>query len=216
MKMEPSVLQLYAVSDRAWLRGETLEAQIGQILAAGATCLQLREKCLAYEDYLAEARRILPICRRYGVPLIINDNVALALAAGADGVHVGQGDMDVSRARALLGEDKILGVTAHNVAEALTAVRNGADYLGCGAVFGSTTKNNTVPLSYEELRRICSAVDVPVVAIGGIGRENILKLKGTGIAGVAVVSALFAARDKAAATAEMLKLSREVAGCIQP
>lgn len=202
---------LYAITDRAWLKpGETLEEQVETILANGATCLQIREKHLDDKAFLAEALRIKPICEAYDVPLIINDNVAIAKACDADGVHVGQNDMEIAAARAILGPDKWIGTSAHNVAEALKAKENGCDYMGSGAVFGSNTKTDAGTLDHQELRRICQATGLPVVAIGGITADNAARLAGTGVDGIAVISALFAQPDKAAATRQMLELARRV------
>ena len=195
MKFAESMLRLYAVTDRSWLEAQTLCEQVELALRGGATCVQLREKELNAADFLAEAREIKLLCARYGVPLIINDNVALAMEVDADGVHVGQEDMDARDVRSLIGPDKILGVTAKTVEQAQKAQRNGADYLGSGAVFGSNTKLNAKPMSMELLKSICESVTIPVVAIGGIHRGNIASLAGTGIRGAAVVSGIFAAAD---------------------
>lgn len=202
---------LYAITDRSWLKpGETLEEQVEIILANGATCLQLREKHLEDEALLAEALRIKPICEKYGVPLILNDNVAVAKACGADGVHVGQEDMDIAAVRAILGPDKWIGASAHNVEEALRARECSCDYIGSGAVFGSATKQDAHVLDHGELRRICQSADLPVVAIGGITADNALQLAGTGVDGIAVISALFAQEDKAAAARRMRALACRV------
>ena len=195
MKFAESMLRLYAVTDRSWLGTQTLSQQVEQALRGGATCVQLREKELNPEDFLAEAKEIKGLCARYGVPLIINDNVELALKVDADGVHVGQEDMDARDVRGLIGCDKILGVTAKTIEQARKAQHNGADYLGSGAVFGSTTKSNAKPMTKALLQSICQSVTIPVVAIGGIHRGNIASLAGTGIRGAAVVSGIFAAAD---------------------
>lgn len=195
MKFAESMLRLYAVTDRSWLGTQTLSEQVEQALRGGATCVQLREKELNAEDFLAEARQIKVLCARYGVPLIINDNVALAMEVDADGVHVGQEDMDAQDVRGLIGQGKILGVTAKTVEQAKKAQRNGADYLGSGAVFGSNTKQNAKPMTKALLQSICQSVTIPVVAIGGIHRGNVASLAGTGIRGTAVVSGIFAAAD---------------------
>ncbi len=189
------MLRLYAVTDRSWLRGGTLAGQVEAALRGGASCVQLREKDAPAELVRAEALELRALCSRYGVPLIVNDNVELALECGADGVHVGQDDLDARQARALLGADKIVGVTAKTVEQAVRALQAGADYLGSGAVFGSTTKRNTRPMSRQTLQEICGAVRIPVVAIGGINRDNVLELRGTGVRGAAVVSGIFAAAD---------------------
>ena len=195
MKFAESMLRLYAVTDRSWLGNQTLAQQVEQALRGGATCVQLREKELNDTDFLAEARELKALCARYGVPLIINDNVKLALKVDADGVHVGQADMDAREVRGLIGPDKILGVTAKTVEQAQKAQQAGANYLGSGAVFGSTTKLNARPMTKELLQSICESVQIPVVAIGGIHRGNIAFLAGTGIRGAAVVSGIFSAAD---------------------
>lgn len=185
-------MRLYAVTDRSWLNGQTLYEQVEQALKGGVTLVQLREKGLGAEQFLQEARQIQQLCHRFGVPLIINDSIEVALAVDADGVHLGQDDANAAQARQLLGKEKIIGVSAHNVQEALQAVQDGADYLGSGAVFGSGTKTNVSTLPMQTLREICSAVPIPVVAIGGITEQNLQQLSGSGIAGAAVVSAIFA------------------------
>lgn len=195
MTFDRKHLLLYAVTDRSWTGEKTLREQVESALKGGVTCVQLREKKQDPAAFLAEAKEIGALCRRFKVPFLINDNVEIALACGADGVHVGQNDMPVSLARQKLGPDKIIGVSAHSVREALDAVRDGADYLGAGAVFSTSTKTDTSVLSLETLRAICDAVPVPVVAIGGIHESNILKLSGSHAAGAALVSAIFAAGD---------------------
>ena len=195
MKLTKDMMRLYAVTDRSWLRGQTLFEQVEQALIGGATLVQLREKELDEETFLREAVELAKLCHRYGVPLLINDNVEIARRSGADGVHVGQDDMEAASVRSLLGSDMIVGVTAKTVEQALRAQETGADYLGSGAVFGSATKLNAKPMTKELLGSICHAVSIPVVAIGGINRNNILDLAGTDISGVAVVSGIFAAED---------------------
>ena len=195
MNCTPEMLRLYAVTDRAWVGAQTLPQQVEAALKGGATCVQLREKHLDDAAIRAEALEISALCKQYRVPFILNDNVALAAECGADGVHLGQEDMDPAQARQILGPDAIIGVSAHSVAEAKAAVAAGADYLGCGAMFATTTKTDTTTLPKETLRAICEAVPVPVVAIGGIHKENLLSLADCGEAGVALVSAIFAAKD---------------------
>ncbi len=195
MKLSDNTLRLYAVTDRSWLRGMTLAEQAEQALAGGITLMQLREKELDEATFLREARDIAKLCHRYSVPLLINDSVDIALQSGADGVHLGQSDLDAAAARRLLGPDMIIGVTAKTTEQALQAQSAGADYLGCGAVFGTSTKKDTRPMSRETLQAICRAVAIPVVAIGGINRSNLPELAGTGIRGVAVVSGIFSATD---------------------
>ena len=189
---------VYAVTDQAWTGKMSLWEQVEAALKGGATMVQMREKGLTndtVQDYLEEARSLRALTERYKVPLIIDDNIKLALLCGADGVHVGQNDMDAAQARALLGPDKILGVTAKTVEQALKAQEQGADYLGSGAVFGTSTKADALPMTMERLGEICRSVSIPVVAIGGICLENIGKLKGSGAAGAAVVSGIFGAED---------------------
>ncbi|WP_294514966.1 thiamine phosphate synthase [uncultured Intestinimonas sp.] len=196
MKLSPSDLRLYAITDRRALpAGVTLAQAVVAALDGGVTCLQLREKTASAGEILALARTLLPLCRARRVPLLINDRVDIALAAGADGVHLGQEDLPLPEARALLGPDRILGATAHTVEEALRAQAEGADYLGVGAMFPTGTKTDTVPTSADTLKAICAAVSIPVVAIGGVNAQNLPTLAGTGIAGAAVVSAIFSQRD---------------------
>ncbi len=213
MKSVREAMLLYAITDRSWLRpGQPLTEPVEQVLSAGATCLQLREKELRDEDFLRLAWELKPLCARYDVPLIINDNVAVAKAVDADGVHVGQDDMAIQQARAILGPDKWIGTSVHNVAEAKAALAAGCDYFGSGAVFGSHTKPNVTVLTHQGLSEICAATPLPVVAIGGINAENVLSLAGTGIDGVAVISALFAQPDPTAATQHMLALAKQTVG----
>jgi len=190
-----NMLRLYAVTDRRWLGKMTLCEQVEQAICGGATCVQLREKHSSKDETHALAMNLRALCSRYRVPLIINDDVALALAVKADGVHVGQRDMLAHEARRLAGESMIIGVTAKTVEQARAAQAAGADYLGSGAVFGTETKPDALPMSRETLLAITSSVSIPVVAIGGIERQNIAKLCGTGVAGAAVVSGIFAADD---------------------
>ena len=200
-------LRLYAVTDRAWTGKMTLLEQVEAALQGGATCVQLREKSLDPDAFLAEARAMAALCRRYGVPFLVNDNLDIALASGADGVHVGQDDLPVEEVRRRVGSRMIVGVSAHNVREALAAQAGGADYLGAGAVFGTATKKNVTPLARQTLCDICRAVQIPVVAIGGVGPDNLMQLAGTGVAGAAVVSAIFGAPDITAACRHLRALS---------
>lgn len=188
-------MRLYAVTDRAWTGKQSLYEQVEAALKGGVTCLQLREKDLDMEEFLTEAKEISGLCKKYGVPFIINDNVEIAIKCQADGIHVGQEDMMAADVRKRVGDGMIIGVSAHSVEEAKEAVANGADYLGVGAMFSTSTKADASVLPWETLRDICRAVDVPVVAIGGINKENIVKLSGSGVDGVALVSAIFAAED---------------------
>ncbi len=210
MKVKSETLRLYAVTDRTWLHGRTLESQVEQAILGGATIVQLREKHLTGQALLAQAQALCALCRRYGVPFLVNDDVALALAVGADGVHVGQEDMAAEQARALLGPDKLIGVSAHSVAQAVAAQRAGADYLGCGAAFVTGTKTDAKPIPRETLQAVTAAVDIPVVAIGGITRGNLPQLQGCGLAGAAVVSALFAQEDVQAAARELRRLAEQL------
>ena len=210
MKCEKKDMLVYAITDRHWLHGRTLEEVVAKSIAGGITFLQLREKNLQGEELLQEALAIQKLCRAHGIPFIINDDVEMALKIGADGVHVGQDDMSVAEARAKLGPDKILGVSAHNVEEALRAQTDGADYLGSGAVFGTTSKGNVTSLPLETLRAICEAVSIPVVAIGGVSHDNVAELAGTGIAGVAVISAIYGQENIEEATASLRKLVEEI------
>ena len=201
---------LYAVTDRAWTGEKTLLEQVKEALDGGITFLQLREKELGEEEFLREAEDIKTLAAAYHVPFIINDNVELALAIGADGVHVGQEDMEAGKVREKLGPDKIIGVSAHSVEEAVKAEKSGADYLGAGAVFSTSTKVDAGALSMETLKAICSSVSIPVVAIGGIKEENILSLKGTGVAGAAIVSGIFARKNIREACVRLRSLAKEM------
>ena len=199
MKCDPmlirDMLRLYAVTDRRWLSGRTLCDQVEQAILGGVTCVQLREKELEKDAFYEEAARMRALCSRYRVPLIINDDVEIALACGADGVHVGASDMEIGEIRRKAGERLIIGATAKTAEQAIRAEAAGADYLGSGAVFGTQTKPDARPMSLALLREIAASVSIPVVAIGGIDGENIGRLRGTGIAGAAVVSGIFAQSD---------------------
>lgn len=188
-------LLLYAITDRTWLEGNSLYEAVEESLKGGVTCLQLREKALDTERFLEEARQLKPLCRSYGVPFIVNDNVDIALKSDADGVHIGQSDGDVFGTRARIGHDKILGVSAATVKEALEAERAGADYLGVGAVFPTNSKSDAESVSLDTLKAIRNAVSVPVVAIGGITLDNVSLLIDSGICGIAVISAIYAQKD---------------------
>ena len=210
MKCDKKTMLLYAVTDRAWVGRQSLYEQVECALKGGATCVQVREKKLGDEDFLEEAKQIAVLCKRYGVPLFINDNVDVAIACGAEGVHVGQEDMAAADVRAKVGPDMLLGVSAHSVEEARLAVAHGADYLGVGAAFSTHTKTDVDVLPEGELKKICDAVDVPVVAIGGIHKDNILRLKGSGADGVALVSAIFGAEDIEAECRELKALAEQI------
>ena len=204
-------MRLYAVTDQSWLKeGQTLLSVCESVLANGATFLQIREKDLSPAAFEAEATKLKALCAKHRVPYVVNDSVEIALAIDADGVHVGQSDIRGRDIRTILGSDKILGISAGTVAEAIAAENAGADYIGVGAVFGTTTKKNARNLTVEKLREICDAVSIPVVAIGGINASNLMELTGSGVDGVAVVSAIFAADDPGRATNELLALSKEM------
>lgn len=206
MKVSEKDMLVYAVTDRAWLNGATVAQQVELAIKGGATFVQLREKHLSDEEFLTEAFEVKAVCNKYGVPFVINDNVEVALKCDADGVHVGQEDMEAKNAREVLGPNKIIGVSTHNVEEAKRAVENGADYLGAGAMFATGTKAEAAVMKKETLKAICDAVDIPVVAIGGISCSNVSELEGTGVDGVAVVSAIFSKPDITEATAELKTL----------
>ncbi len=211
MKLDKAALaqamRLYAVTDRSWLKaGETLPQAVEAAILGGATFVQLREKALDHDAFLQLALEVGAVCRKHGVPFVINDDVQIALECGADGVHVGQSDMAAAKAREILGPDKIIGVSAHDLQEALEARAQGADCLGVGTMFPTSTKLDAEAVSFEMLREICEAVDLPTVAIGGIGAHNLHLLNGTGIAGAAVVSAIFAAPDIQKAAGELRSL----------
>ena len=212
MRCDKRHMLLYAVTDRAWTGKQTLYEQVEAALKGGVTCVQLREKELDETAFLQEAKALCALCRRYVVPFIVNDNVEIAIACGADGIHVGQEDLAAGEVRRRVGENMILGVSVHTVEEARQAVRDGADYLGLGAVFPTNTKTDVEQMPNETLRAICEAVDVPIVAIGGINRGNILKLAGSGVDGVALVSAIFSAEDIEGTCRELRAMSEEMVG----
>ena len=210
MKFDKEALLLYAVTDRSWLNGKTLYEQVEEAIKGGVTFVQLREKTLDEESFLNEASEIQKLCRNQNIPFVINDNVEIAKMINADGVHVGQSDMEAGDVRTVLGDDKILGVSAQTVEQALLAEKQGADYLGVGAVFPTGSKADAEDVSYETLKAICEAVNIPVVAIGGINDSNVLTLKGSGISGIAVISAIFASEDIEFATKNLKKLTKKV------
>lgn len=210
MKCDKEIMLLYAVTDRAWLGERSLKEQVKEALDGGITCLQLREKDMTDEEFLKEALEIGALCREYKVPFIINDNIDVALRCKADGVHVGQSDMSAKDVRKIIGNDMMLGVSAQTVEQAIEAEKNGADYLGVGAVFSTSTKLDADSVSFDTLRKICESVSIPVVAIGGISEYNIPELKGSGIDGVALVSAIFASDNITDACKKLKKLSEEM------
>lgn len=210
MKCDKKTMLLYAVTDRAWVGRQSLYEQVECALKGGATCVQVREKKLGDEDFLEEAKQIAVLCKRYGVPLFINDNVDVAIACGAEGVHVGQEDMAAAKVREKVGDKMMIGVSVHSVEEAKQAVRDGADCLGVGAMFLTSTKTDVDVLPKETLKAICDAVDIPVVAIGGLNKSNILELSGTGVDGVALVSAIFSAKDIESECRELRALSEKM------
>lgn len=200
MKCDKKDLLLYAVTDRHWLEGRTLYEVVKESLEGGATFIQLREKNLDEESFLQEAKEIQKLCKEYSVPFVINDNVDIAKEIDADGVHVGQSDMEAGDVRAKLGPDKIVGVSAGTVEEAVLAEKRGADYLGVGAVFPTGSKDDAIEVSHDTLKAICEAVSIPVIAIGGITQENVSELAGNGICGIAVISAIYGQKDIKKAT----------------
>ena len=205
-------LLLYAVTDRHWLSGRTLFDVVKESLEGGVTFLQLREKNLDEEHFFEEAVELQELARKYNVPFVVNDNVDIALRMDADGVHVGQEDMAAKDVRALIGEDKILGVSAQTVEQAVLAEKQGADYLGVGAVFPTGSKSDAVDVSGETLKAICEAVSIPVIAIGGITEENVAELSGSGIVGIAVISAIYAKDDIRKAAGNLKQATIEMLG----
>lgn len=212
MNVDKASMLLYAVTDRTWLGGRALEEDVEKAIKGGATFVQIREKELDKDAFLAEAKKLKAVTDRYGIPFVINDDVEIALAVDADGVHVGQSDMEAGDVREKLGPEKIIGVSVRTVEQALLAQQRGADYLGVGAVFPTSTKPDAAEVSFDILQAICEAVDIPVVAIGGIQQENVMELKGSGIDGVAVVSAIFAAEDIETAARRLHSIMEELIG----
>lgn len=210
MKCSKDTMLLYAVTNSKLISKQPLIEQVESALKGGVTCVQLREKELDEESFLAEAIEMKELCEKYGVPLIINDNVDIAIKSGASGIHVGQSDMEVSKVRKLVGDNMIIGVSAHTVEEAKIAEAGGADYLGVGAIYKTTTKQDATYVSLNELKKICDSVKIPVVAIGGIDKNTISKLSGTGVDGVAMVSAIFASDDIEQECRKLLRLSKDM------
>ena len=205
MQFNKDMLKLYAITDRTWLNGRSLEEAVEQALLGGVTCVQIREKGLDEDELIEEAAKLVQVCHRYDIPLIVNDNYEAALKSGADGVHVGLEDAPVKEIRRIAGRNFIIGATAKTVEQAKLAESQGADYLGVGAVFPSPTKTNAVRITPDKLREICGSVSIPVTAIGGISLENVHEIEGCGQAGIAVVSAIFAADDIKKAAEELKK-----------
>ena len=210
MKCDKKDLLLYAVTDRYWLEGRTLYEVVKESLDGGATFIQLREKTLDEETFLQEAKELQKLCREYKVPFVINDNVDIAVEMDADGVHVGQSDMEAGDVRAKLGPDKIIGVSAQTVEQAVLAEKRGADYLGVGAVFPTGSKDDADDVSHETLKAICEAVSIPVIAIGGITQENVSELAGSGICGIAVISAIYGQKDIKKATEDLKEATKKM------
>ena len=214
MRCSDKTMLLYAVTDRAWTGKESLYEQVEKAIKGGVTCVQLREKALDEEMFLKEAKSIRALCHRYGIPFIVNDNVKVAVACRADGIHVGQEDMAAEDVRRLAGEKMLLGVSVHSVEEAKEAVARGADYLGAGAVFSTATNTDVDQMPLEVLQDICRAVEVPVVAIGGIHLENMMELVGRGAKGVALVSAIFSAQDIEGECRRLRRMAEEMVSVV--
>lgn len=210
MNCDKKDLLLYAVTDRSWLNGETLYNQVEKSLKGGATFIQLREKNLDEEHFLEEAKQLKKLCKKYNVPFVINDNVDIALSIDADGVHVGQSDMEAGNVREKLGPDKIIGVSAQTVEQAILAEKRGADYLGVGAVFPTTSKDDAAEVSHETVKAICEAVKIPVIAIGGISQKNVKELSNLGLCGIAVISAIYAQPDIETATRKLKEATKAI------
>lgn len=210
MKADKQSMLLYAVTDRLWVGEKTLSEQVEEAIKGGATFIQLREKTFGYDEFLQEAKQIKKVTDRYQVPFVINDYIKVAVDCGADGVHIGQDDIRLEDARKLVGPDRIVGVSVQTVEQAIAAEKSGADYLGAGSMFSTSTKMDADMVSFETLKKICNAVNIPVVAIGGINQSNILELSGTGVDGAAIVSAIFAASDIKEASRELHILSKKM------
>ncbi|WP_348521812.1 thiamine phosphate synthase [Clostridium sp. BJN0001] len=203
-------LQLYAITDRHWLNGMKLKDVVEEVLKSGATFLQLREKELNHDDFVAEAKEIKKLTDKYNVPFVINDDISVAKEVDADGVHIGQSDMEYTKAREILGNDKIIGVSAGNLEEAKIAEKKGADYIGIGAIFHTNTKKDACDMSKETLLEITRNVNIPIVAIGGITYDNCDYLKGIGVDGISVISAIFGAENPTEATKKLFKKTKEI------
>lgn len=203
-------MQLYLVTDRHWLKAHSLYEDVEAAINGGVTCVQLREKHLNHQLFVQEAKELKELCNQNQIPLIINDDVEVMLEVDADGIHVGQSDMQAQDVRKLIGSDKVLGVSVQTVEQAITAQNAGADYLGVGAVFPTGTKDDAIKVDLATLQDICQHVDIPIVAIGGINQENLLQLKGSGIDGIAVVSAIMAAEDIIEVTKQLKEKTKEL------
>jgi len=210
LKLDKNSLLLYAITDSTWLCEKTLPMVVEEAIKGGATFIQLREKNLGYDEFLKTAKEVKAVTDKYNIPFVINDNVDIAVAVDADGAHIGQSDEEVKMAREKLGPDKIIGLSAGTVEQAVKAEQNGADYIGVGAVFNTSTKLDADTVTFETLKEICQTVSIPVIAIGGISKDNILELSGSGIVGVSVISAIFAQEDIKKATGNLLELSKQI------
>lgn len=210
MKLDNKALMLYAITDRTWLNGKALSKAVEEAILGGATFIQLREKNSNYDEFLNAAIEIKTVTDKYKIPFVINDNVDIACAVNADGVHIGQSDEEIKIAREKLGFDKKIGLSAKTVKEAIQAEKNGADYIGVGAIYNTSTKLDADIVSFETLKEICKSVSIPVVAIGGISKDNVLELTGTGISGISVVSAIFAQDNIKSAASELLELTKQI------
>lgn len=209
MKFTKESLRLYAITDRNWLGNRSMAEEVEKALKAGITFLQIREKNITDAEYTTQATELCQLCHRYGVPLVVDDNIEVAIASGADGVHVGQKDIVDKDVRALIGKDRILGISANSVELAIAAEKAGADYIGVGSIELSPTKGESEVLTLDYVKEICNSVSIPVVAIGGINEHNIPKLRGVGVAGIAVISAIFGKEDVSQATQTLRRLVDE-------
>lgn len=210
MKLDKKSMILYIITDRSWLGESSLEKQVEEVLKGGATFLQLREKDLSFDEFLNQAKSIKKITDKYNIPFVVNDNVKIAIRSDADGVHIGQEDMNAKDVRNLIGKDKILGVSANTVEAAILAEENGADYIGVGAVFKTSTKADANLISMDMVKQICDSVSIPVVAIGGINKDTVLNLKDSGIDGICAISAVFAKENIYDSTKDLYNLAKEV------
>lgn len=212
MKLDNNSMVLYAITDRTWLGEKSLAQAVEEAIKGGATFVQLREKNISFDEFIKLAKEVKAVTDKYKIPFVINDNIAVACEVGADGVHIGQGDEAIKIAREILGKNKIIGISANNPQDAICAELGGADYIGAGSVFSTSTKLDAKNITIEVLRDIAEAVSIPVVAIGGINKENVINLSGCGIAGVCIVSAIFSKDIIKEAASELFKLSKQVVG----